>query len=152
MSSSKLFAAVLLSSVVPTLAVAQPTSTVPGDVTFNVPLDLSRLDPSITRVAVTCKLGLEGENLSSPSSLDVLMGRVEIPVADGRVVGTVGVVIDVPPEPRFKPGQAMRYECSLTALSSASGTGGGWQSFDAKNGPIFTVTPQPVTLRDTFNW
>lgn len=121
--------------------------TIPGDVTFEVPIKLTRLSPYLSKVAVTCKFGLRGE-------LDQgLSNRVEIPVSAGQIDTTVRVVIAVPATSRFKPGQSLNYECTLSALSLDPKAGSGWQPLSQKAiNTSLQVSPTPVPITGTFTW
>ena len=99
--------------------------TIPGDVTFEVPINLTRLSPSLSKVAVTCALGLTSDPTRLIHSMDttyskegdVFFNRVELPVSAGQVVTTARVVIAVPSFAMFKPGAVLNYQCALSAMS-----------------------------------
>lgn len=124
---------------------------IPGDVTFQVPLNLTRLSSYVSKVAVTCKFGLNIDTIEGNRSL--LTNRVEFPVSAGQVVTTASVVVAVPAYTEFKTGQSLNYECALTALSSEPETGGDWQPFDPKvKGDSLHVSPTPLPITGTFVW
>jgi len=129
--------------------------TIPGDVTFEVPVNLTRLSPYVSKVAVICMFGPNiepGIGITS-SSRDVLSNRVELPVSAGQVVTTARVVIAIPTTPPYKPGQVLNYQCALNALSSEPMAGSGWQPLDQK-APVASlqVSPSPVPITGTFTW
>lgn len=131
--------------------------TIPGDVTFEVPVNLTRLSPYLSKVAVTCQFGLKivsdlGTIGTTSGATGVLYKMVELPVSAGQVVTTAHVVVTVPSTPDFKPGQSLMYQCALTALSSEPGAGSGWQPFDPKNGASFNVSPTPLPITGKFEW
>lgn len=130
--------------------------TIPGDITFEVPINLTRLSPYLSKVAVTCMVGETipkmGTMGTTSSGRGVLSNRVELPVSAGQVVTKAEVVITVPSTPLFKPGQILNYQCDLSALSSEPGVGSGWQPFDPKNGTSFNVSPTPLPIKSTFPW
>ncbi len=131
--------------------------TVPGDVTFEVPINLTRLSSYISKVAVTCQFGTRidpniGTIGTTSGSTGVLYKMVELPVLAGQAVTTAHVVVTVPSTPDFKPGQSLMYQCALTALSSEPGVGGSWQPFDPKYGTSFNVAPTPLPITGTFIW
>lgn len=133
---------------------AQP---IPGDVTFEVPVNLTRLSSYVSKVAVTCQFGSTihpdiGTVGTTSSAKGVLYKRVELPVSAGQVVTTVPVVVTVPSTPDFKPGQSLMYQCALTAFSSEPGVGSGWKPFDPKNGTSFNVSPTPLPITGKFVW
>jgi hypothetical protein len=129
--------------------------TVPGDVTFEVPINLTRLSPYLSKVAVTCQFGtmIDPYIGTTSSGKDVLFNRVELPVSAGQVVTTARVVIAVPATPPYKPGQVLNYECALSALSSDPMGGNGWQPLSQKV-PVASlqVSPVPVPITGTFTW
>ncbi len=130
------------------------SQTIPGDVTFEVPVNLTRLSSYVSKVAVTCQFGSTIDpNIGTTSgATGVLYKRVELPVSAGQVVTTVPVVVTVPSTTDFKPEQSLMYQCALTALSSEPGVGSGWQPFDPKNGTSFNVSPTPLPITGKFVW
>ena len=128
--------------------------TIPGDVTFEVPVKLTRLLSYVSKVAVTCQFGSTIDpNIGTTSgATGVLYKMVELPVSAGQVDTTAHVVVTVPSTPDFKPGQSLMYQCALTALSSEPGVGSGWQPFDPKNGTSFNVSPTPLPITGSFVW
>jgi len=129
--------------------------TVPGDVTFEVPINLTRLSPYLSKVAVTCMFGprIDPNMGMTSQGTDVLSNRVELPVSAGQVVTTARVVIAVPTTPPYKPGQVLTYQCALSALSSEPMAGSGWQPLDQK-APVASlqVSPMPLPITNTFIW
>lgn len=131
--------------------------TIPGDVTFEVPVNLTRLSSYISKVAVTCQFGSTidpniGTIGTTSGATGVLYKKVELPVSAGQVVTTAHVVVTVPSTTDFKPAQSLMYQCALTALSSEPGVGSGWLPFDPKYGTSFNVSPTPLPITNTFNW
>lgn len=124
---------------------------IPGDVTFQVPLKLTRLSPYVSKVAVICKFGLNIDTIEGNRFL--LTNRVEVPVSAGQVVTTASVVVAIPSDPIFKPGQSLNYNCALAALSSEPGVGSDWQPFDPKaKGTSLNVSPTPLPITGKFVW
>jgi|SoiMethySBSTD1v2_1073268.scaffolds.fasta_scaffold4509873_1 hypothetical protein len=122
--------------------------TVPGDVTFEVPVNLTRLSSYVSKVAVTCKFGMD-----LTVDREVYSNRVEFPVSAGQVVTTAYVVIPAPSSGLLKPGQKLNYECNLTALTSEPGAGSSWQPFDPKSmGDSLHISPTPLPIKSTFTW
>ena len=144
----------------PASARAQAAKSVPGDVTFEMPVNLTKLWGEITKVAVFCRINsavLVGTRNKSVSA------QVEVPVSSGQVVTTVRVVVPVPPTSFLDPamtitpepnGQPATYSCQLSGFSLAPTTrGGGWNSFTADNtNQAFRVAPTPPGLSGTFTW
>ncbi len=131
----------------------------PVDVTFAVPLNLTRLDSGIPKVRVNCRLSssaiIESINVpgSRPTTRDV---SVEIPVSQGSVVQTVQLLITLVPQELNNPsGRSATYECVLQAYDPATHR---WNEFadDASGthrfatGPV--LTPAPQTLSGQFVW
>jgi len=129
--------------------------TIPGDVTFEVPVNLTRLSPYLSKVAVTCMFGprIDPNMGMTSQGTDVLSNRVELPVSAGQVVTTARVVIAIPTTPLYKPEQVLTYQCTLSALSSEPMAGSGWQPLDQK-APVASlqVSPTPLPITNTFNW
>ena len=143
--------------------------TIPGDIIFEVPINLTRLSPSLTKLAVTCAFGRDPKSLtiypnmgttisgtdvfSKSSGTDVLSNRVEFPVSAGQVVTTARVVIAAPATPTHKPGAVLNYECALSALSSDPLAGSGWHQLGEKV-PVTSLqlSPVPVPIKGTFTW
>lgn len=127
---------------------------IPGDVTFEVPINLTRLSSALTKVAVTCMVGrtIDPNKGFTSSGIDILSNRVEFPVSAGQVVTTARIVIAAPATPLYKPGEVLTYECALSGLSSDP-MAGGWQPLGGKV-PVASlqVSPVPVPIRGTFNW
>ena len=133
---------------------------IPGDVTFDVPLNLTRLWGEITKVAVWCKI-----------SSDALVGtrnkrlqtQLELPVAAGQLVTTARVVVAVPSTAFTDPtgaitgsptGKPATYQCSLSGFSALPSTyGGGWNVFSADStNQAFHLTPTPSPISGNFVW
>lgn len=127
---------------------------IPGDVTFEVPINLTRLSSALTTLAVTCMVGptIDPNKGITSSGGDILSNRVEFPVSAGQVVTTARVVIAAPATPLYKPGTVLAYECALSALSSDP-MAGGWQPLGGKV-PVVSlqVSPVPIPIRGTFTW
>lgn len=151
--SSKIHWAVLIAATVGLPRSAEAQSSLPGDVAFDVPVNLTRLSRFIERVAVECRFGDLTDDLKTLSS------RQEIPVSAGQVVGDVRVVVSVDPyAATFKPGQTLNYECTLSGLivrDPSTGEGPtitGWQRLDDKLEPSVAVSPLPAPLTGSFVW
>lgn len=157
--------AALLMSVLllPGFASAQ---TIPGDVTFEVPLNLTRLAPEIRQIDITCHI--TGKGIPNPRagargapSEGRFTGNVVLDVSQGRLVTTANVVVPVQTaDYTTLTGQTANYECMITAYSAgiravrgSSGSPAGWGFLDANStNPAFrfSSTPQPIT--DSFIW
>lgn len=136
------------------------SQTVPGDVTFEVPLSLKQLWGEITKVAVSCKISSDALVGTRNKQLQA---QLELPVAAGQLVTTARVVVSVPSTAFTDPtmvitgsptGKPASYQCSLSGFSMLPATnGGGWKVFDAAStNPSFRLTPTPLPIEGTFAW
>ena len=121
-----------------------------GDVTFKVPLNLTKLSADITKVRVSCKLqstvlttiNAEGQQTNSMS------GITEVPVSNGQVVTTATVVL-------FNytlanpAGATASYQCSLMGFDR---TGNGSTFSESHPDPKYRLTPAPAPQTGTFAW
>jgi len=141
--------------------------TIPGDIIFEVPLNLTRLSPLLSKMAVTCmvapnidfKLPIDPRlpidpNIGTTSpNKDVLFKRMEFPVSAGQVVGTVQIVIAVPATPPYRPGAELNYQCALSALRSDPNFGSRWEHLGgAVSKASLQVSPVPAPINGTFTW
>ncbi len=149
------------------LAGAAAAQTMPGDVTFEVPINLTRLAADITQIDVTCSIASDAivatRVVRGATNAGKLAGHVVLPVTNGRVVTTANVVVKVAPgalqDPYGKYATAT-YDCMLTGYSAsirAVRTGGGvpagWDIFDQNSAkPSFRVSPTPQRLTGSFTW
>ena len=84
----------------PSTAHAQQAQSIPGDVTFELPVNLTRISGAISKVMVTCNIS-SAALAGSPNKK--LAAQVELPVVAGQVVTTVGVVVPVTAESFLDP-------------------------------------------------
>jgi hypothetical protein len=125
--------------------VRPPATTVPGDLTLDVPMNLTRLSPFIASVAVTC-------TLQAPGVRGPLTSRKEVAVSAGQLVGSIQVVFPASQTASFMKG-TVDYECVLTAFSTDPDPKGvrGWHTFD-KLGEALVVSPVPGPVKGDFIW
>jgi len=134
--------------------------TTPGDVTFEVPLNLTRLWGEITKVAVWCKIS---SNALVGTRNKEVQAQLELPVASGQLVTTARVVVPVTPTSFVDPtmaitpgptGQAANYDCKLSGFSMLpTSNGGGWHLFSAEStNPAFRLSPTPSPIKGSFVW
>lgn len=133
--------------VAPHLVVAQAPG---GEVTFKVPLNLTKLSTDIAKVRVSCRLqstALVAVNSSGQQAHDMVVG-IDVPVSNGQVVTTATVVFS-----NFtltNPGGATAtYQCTLMGLDN---TGSGSNFSETNPDPKFRLTPTPAPLTGTFAW
>jgi hypothetical protein len=117
-----------------------------NEVTLQVPLNLTRLSPSISTVAVECTLApTAGPNKSTTI-------RQEAPVSGGQAIGTLDLVFPASATTGIAAGTVLNYTCALSAFSTDQDSKtGGWKAFDATN-PVFNVTPIPKALSGRYTW
>ena len=115
------------------------------ELTLQVPLNLTRLSPSISTVAVECTL----MPTAGPKATTI---RQELPVSAGAAVGTANLVFPASATTGVTTGTVLNYTCTLTAFSTEQDSKtGGWKAFDATN-PVFNVTPIPKALSGRYTW
>jgi hypothetical protein len=145
------------------LAGAAAAQTMPADVTFEVPINLTRLAAGITQIDVACSIASDAivGRVTRGVTYAKLAGHVVLPVTNGRVVTTANVVVTVAPGALLDPiGKSATYDCMLTGYSAgtrAGRTGGGvpagWDIFDQNSAkPSFRVSPTPQRLTGSFTW
>ena len=140
---------------------------IPGDVTFEVPLDLTKLAPDISKVMVTCSMTSDAFPMRKGKGAPVKQPRgaqVELPVSAGQLVTTARVVIPVTVDsfmdptmamPKDPTGKSVDYQCDIMGFSTK---GGGWQQFidkitEPKNtNTSFHLTPFPAPITGRFVW
>jgi hypothetical protein len=134
--------------------------TIPGDVTFEVPLNLTQLWAEITKVDVTCVISSDALVGTRYKKIN---GHVEFPVASGQLVTTARVVVAVAPTAFTDPtgaitgspnGKPATYACSLSGFNMLpSNYGGGWHQFSADNTiESFRISPTPSPITGKFVW
>jgi hypothetical protein len=149
------------------LAGTAAAQTIPGDVTFEVPINLTRLAADITKIDVTCTISSDAITATrvvrGVTNAGKLVGNVVLPVTKGRVVTTANVVVTVAPgalQDPYGKYSAATYECMLTGYSAGTAgrrTGGGlpagWGVFEESSArPSFRLSPTPQRLTGSFNW
>lgn len=139
---------------------AVPAQTVPGDVTFEAPINLTRMWGEITKVAVWCTISSE---VLIGTRTKKLSAQLELPVSAGQLVTTARVVVPVPTTAFTDPtmaitsgptGKPASYQCSLSGFSTLpTNYGGGWHQFSADStNPAFRLSPTPASLTGSFVW
>lgn len=144
---------------IPVIAFTQSSA---NTLTFDVPLNLTRLDPLISQVDVTCRVTIASldRSLRGPNPGQI-GGHVVRPVANQRIVETVNVTLTFTrAQIDAMTGQTVSYDCGLTGYSVGMGTmryrspsPTGWNRFDANHdNPAFRLSPTPVPLTGSFTW
>jgi hypothetical protein len=140
---------------------------IPGDVTFEVPVNLTRLAGDIRTVEVSCRISSDAimltRTINGTTIKEKLAARLELPVAAGQLVTTARVVVPVPTNAFTDPtyavtsgpsGQTANYQCGLMGFSALPTTnGGGWSRFTADNpNESFRLSPTPLPITGSFVW
>lgn len=135
----------LLAALASGLAAAQ---TAPLDVTFAIPVNLTRLPPDLTRISLRCTI--DSRELASKT----LHGQAELPVVQGEVVTTAQVVVPVAAaELRASAaGTAAGYTCRLFGFHEHPNNA--WHEFQLTSSADTTcrLTPRPTPISGSFNW
>ena len=139
------------------LAFAAPAGAqqAPVEVTFNVPLNLTRLAGNIPKVRVRCELNSGAFADSASSALLRPYQRtvqLEIPVSQGDVVQTAQLVVTLQPGELDNPsGKQANYECDLRAFDA---TQQAWLFFGTRTGSQShaELTPAPAPITGAFVW
>ena len=142
--------------------IAVQWKSIPGDVTFEVPLNLTRLAPDITKVLVTCSLASDAFPIRKIRGVAVQWpygATVELPVSAGHLVTTARVVVSITVDKFMDPatgvgqeptGKSANYQCDIMGFSSR---GGGWQQFtDTSPNTSLRLSPTPAPITGTFVW
>lgn len=167
MSRSSLFVSLVCAVLLAVPAGAQQAPN--ADVTFVVPLNLTRLVPELTRVRVNC--GIESMVLAGnvrpgppadPTGLSPGMrtiGTTEVAVVQGSVAQTVQVTVpvaqsDFVASAGAPSGRVAQYECAIVGYSASLQ---GWSRFVAGNPTgtgrsTFWLTPMPAIITGQFVW
>lgn len=127
-------------------------TTTGGDVTFRVPLNLTRISPDIATIVVACRLesAAIGDQNGQPivdrtSRLD---RQQEFPVTGGQVITTATIVFSIPSlvDPSRYPAI---YGCRLLGITKSGMSGG----FSATSTDLaFRLSPTPAVIEGTFTW
>jgi len=118
----------------------------PYDVTFQVPLNLTRIPTDITSVQVSC--------IITSNALPALTSQgssAQLAVTGGQVVTTATVVVPVTTLDTSNGKTSATYSCSLQAPSS------GTMKFPvnlstATPGSPYYLSPLPAAITGTFTW
>ena len=148
--ASRLSLAILVACLVaaPDLAVAQVPG---GDITFKVPLNLTKLSADLVNVKVSCSVQstvLSAYNPQLGRQVNYVQVSTDVPVSNGQVVATATVVLTnyTLTNPAGATGS---YTCFLRGTDRTGLTG----SFTLGNPyATFRLTPEPANITGTFTW
>lgn len=136
---------------------------IPGDVTFEVPLNLTRLASDITKVKVGCSITSAAfPKQPETKVIQIISAQVELPVSAGQLVTTARVTVPITADNFVDPvtmirqdptGKSAEYQCDLRGFT------GVWQVFtgvsqvpNEKNPNPIRLSPAPVPITGTFTW
>lgn len=130
-------------------SVAQTTS---GDVTFEMPLNLTDMSSDIIKIQVACSITSDAipPNQPGPKGASrTVKAQIELPVTGGQLVTTAKVV--VPVSGLDNPiGKTANYKCSITGYSASLQR---WNWFsEADPTPAFRLMPTPERFTGSFVW
>ena len=130
------------------LAMTATASAGPYDVTFQVPLNLTRLAMGVVRVRVTCVVN------STALPGGGAIGNVDFAVSGGQVITTGTVVVPVTSLDTSNGKTSANYRCVLQAFETTAGVSRIDVGSDFTNDPTsqFFLSPVPMPLSGTFTW
>lgn len=134
-----------LSGICLLIAVVVASAQATNDVTFKIPVNLTRLSQELTQVNITCEIS----SSRLPDRKPVFSG-VLLPVVNGQVVTTATFVAAVPPL-TYSPstGGTAAYECTIFGVDGQSRA----HLFQQDSpDPVARVSPTPAPLRGSFLW
>ncbi|MGH8241847.1 MAG: hypothetical protein ACRETY_00695 [Steroidobacteraceae bacterium] len=149
-------ALLILSTIAAERAEAQAAA---ADVTFDVPVNLTRLPSDITRIKLHCEVGSvaidPGYGATQPRGRR--WGEVEIPVQQGEIVTTAQVVVPISTAHLDSPsGKQATYECRVAAFHQSPQTSPltSWHDLhNAQSGDAACrLTPRPAPITGSFVW
>jgi hypothetical protein len=148
--TSRLSLVILVACLVaaPDVAVAQVPG---GDVTLNVPLNLTKLSADLTKLRVSCQLystALKSDELTRTTTV-IFADSGYVPVSNGQLVTTLSIVFSKFTLTTNPAGVTADYTCDLAGADKT-----GFEApFSASSPyPAFKLTPTPARLRGTFTW
>jgi hypothetical protein len=150
--TSRVLAAIATASLLAT-AVTSVAQTASGDVTFELPLNLTQMSSDITKVQVACSITSEAIPPNTQTPKGTLTGRltnqIELPVTQGKLVTTARVVIATG-DLNDPIGKSATYECSIMGFSASLQH---WSWFEENpDVPAFRLTPMPQRMTGSFTW
>jgi hypothetical protein len=125
----------------------------PYDVTFQVPVNVTRLATAVTKIRVLCQItsqAIRGATTSSGTPTDTVSGTLELPVSAGQVVSPATVVVPVTSLDTSNGRTSASYKCILQGTTT---TDPRWyEFFDSGSAGAFRVSPTPDPITGTFTW
>ena len=124
-----------------------------SDVTFQVPLNLTRLSADLTKVAVYCEITSDALPLVGVGTIRRALKQVELTPSGGQIVQTVSVVVPIPILDTSNGTNATKatYACTLSGFSQSLQR---WSPFgDSQSLPVqFRLSPAPPSISGNFTW
>jgi hypothetical protein len=150
---SRILAAIVTASLL-AAAVTSVAQTTSGDVTFELPLNLTQVSSDIVKVQVACSITSEAIPPNTPTPDGRLIGKlanqIELPVTRGQLVTTARIVIATAGALNDPIGKSATYDCSILGFSQSQQS---WNRFEENSGiPAFRLTPTPARLTGSFTW
>jgi len=142
--------------VAPGLGDAQTPSTQSTDVTFTIPVKLTKVPAAITKIRVGCTV-TSTAILDTPDS-DYKTSDVDYPISGGQFVGTVTIVVHINALNSAAQNSTASYNCQLFGYDPTADVGDreidhGWGRFSPTAiTPAFRLSPLLMPLRGTFTW
>jgi hypothetical protein len=120
-----------------------------SDVTFQVPVNLTRLSVDLTKVAVYCEI--TSDALPLMGTVHRAVKQVELTPSGGQLVQTVSVVVPIPILDTSNGKTAATYRCTLSGFSQSLQR---WSPFgDSLSLPVqFRLSPALADLSGNFTW
>jgi hypothetical protein len=128
----------------------------PADVTFDVPINLTRLPNEITKIKVACEVTSGAIEAGYPHHTlpqGRRTGELEIPVSQGQVVATAQVVVSISSTHLDNPsGKQASYECRLLGFHAHPHNA--WHDFQTvpQSDSVCRLTPKPAPFTGNFVW
>lgn len=136
-------------AVVVMVATASDVIAQSSDVTFQVPVNVTKMSADITKVAVYCEITSDALPKLSGQTVGRAQKQVELTPSAGQIVQTVAVVVPIASVDTTASASA-DYKCTLSGFSQSLNR---WSPFSATNTiAAFRLSPTPPTLVGMFNW
>jgi uncharacterized protein YaaQ len=136
-----------------TLALTTASFAQSSDVTFAVPVNLTKLSSSISKITIFCTIDSAAlpPRGTAQNAPHLVQNQVDVPVSGGQVVTTVNVVVAVASLDLSK-GTSATYACKLSGYSDRLKNYGLFSDNPPSTQAEFKVSPTPADLNGSFNW
>lgn len=120
-----------------------------SDVTFQVPVNVTRLSSDIGKLAVYCEITSAALPKLAGQTVGRAQKQVELTPAAGQIVQTVAVVVPISSLDTSASTSA-NYRCTLSGFSQSLQR---WSPFsDTNTVTAFRLSPTPMDLVGMFTW